>query len=494
VAEYSYLTVSARRDGRDGRVLLSGKRNVPAAWLFAFAGPQAAPVREARARARRRVERLRPGPRLAAVFDGFLGLLESLADDQWLLVDVTEMGDAGEAHRREALAIVAALDAPDADPRALDLEEWEVSDLELDDHGRDSSYLFFGGPEEEEYAWLRPPEAGDAAAIADVLRAMKGYTRLSGPVATARDLRFAFRHPAHAGVVFAVRIVEGELELSAHGSERAAEDPHDFESIAFGPLDDAGRLAAWAEHLAAHFSSLRLPSREEWAKGFHWWTSPGGAEFGERMKPYDADARALRDGVATRLANAVGEFLRWQWQTKPRAAFDLGALGHLSLERVEAPEWEPHFFASVRPGPADATWRAPDPGLLVPPSQQNAIVGEVLAALARSPEGWPVATTVRLFADRVEPPRFTSDGSPPRARTFEETPATIVFCGANLLVVTANGARLSFRFPVPPELGPSTPVFVSGWWTARSGDRFASVLRFGGRTLHFDNDGKLLGR
>jgi hypothetical protein len=87
---------------------------------------------------------------------------------------------------------------------------------------------------------------------------------------------------------------------------------------------------------------------------------------------------------------------------------------------------------------------------------------------------------------------FTAGFAPARGRTFEETPATLVFRGANLLIVMANSARVSFHFPVPADIGLHTPIFVSGWWEARSGDRFASMLRLGERVFQFDNDRKLI--
>jgi hypothetical protein len=81
---------------------------------------------------------------------------------------------------------------------------------------------------------------------------------------------------------------------------------------------------------------------------------------------------------------------------------------------------------------------------------------------------------------------------PARALDREETPATFVFVGAALIVVKAAGSRVSFHFPVPSDFDKNAQPFVSGWWTARSGDRFASVLRVGDRTWRCDTEGRLL--
>ena len=110
----------------------------------------------------------------------------------------------------------------------------------------------------------------------------------------------------------------------------------------------------------------------------------------------------------------------------------------------------------------DPTWRVPLPSHLLSPAAQTAIIDEVLAEGAQataSAEGWRLpwvrttlgswvavaAEPLALFVDRVEPERVTGGFLPARVCALEESRATITFRGANLLILTADGARVSFR-------------------------------------------------
>ena len=72
-----------------------------------------------------------------------------------------------------------------------------------------------------------------------------------------------------------------------------------------------------------------------------------------------------------------------------------------------------------------------------------------------------------------------------------EHPATILFVGANLLVLDAGGRRVSFKFPVQ-DISKADAAHVSGWWTTPAGTRAATVLRIGNRTWQFEPSGKLI--
>ncbi|MBN2197323.1 MAG: hypothetical protein JW751_31260 [Polyangiaceae bacterium] len=94
------------------------------------------------------------------------------------------------------------------------------------------------------------------------------------------------------------------------------------------------------------------------------------------------------------------------------------------------------------------------------------------AALCEAPELW----ARRLVQGEVD---------------FTEEPATIVFVGANLVVVSVGTERFTFKFPVE-GIARTDPARVSGWWTTPAGTRAATVLRIGSRTWRFDFGGKLV--
>jgi hypothetical protein len=94
------------------------------------------------------------------------------------------------------------------------------------------------------------------------------------------------------------------------------------------------------------------------------------------------------------------------------------------------------------------------------------------AALREAPELW----AKRLVQGEVD---------------FTEEPASIVFVGANLVVVSVGTERFTFKFPVE-GISKADPAFVSGWWTTPAGTRAATVLRIGSRTWRFDFEGRVV--
>jgi len=72
-----------------------------------------------------------------------------------------------------------------------------------------------------------------------------------------------------------------------------------------------------------------------------------------------------------------------------------------------------------------------------------------------------------------------------------EIAATIVFVGANMVVLDAGGRRVSFKFPVQ-DISTTDSAHVSGWWTTPAGTHAATVLRIGSRTWQFEPSGKLI--
>ncbi|MBN2196772.1 MAG: hypothetical protein JW751_28460 [Polyangiaceae bacterium] len=94
------------------------------------------------------------------------------------------------------------------------------------------------------------------------------------------------------------------------------------------------------------------------------------------------------------------------------------------------------------------------------------------AALREAPELW----ARRLVQGEVD---------------YTEEPASIVFVGANLVVVSVGTERFTFKFPVE-GIAKADPAHVSGWWTTPAGTRAASVLRIGERRWRFDFEGKLV--
>jgi hypothetical protein len=68
--------------------------------------------------------------------------------------------------------------------------------------------------------------------------------------------------------------------------------------------------------------------------------------------------------------------------------------------------------------------------------------------------------------------------------------ATIVFLGANLLTVEADGLRLTFRLPTN-LLDQSLPLSVTGWYGTPAGTRVATTLTNGPNVWRFDHRGEL---
>jgi len=72
-----------------------------------------------------------------------------------------------------------------------------------------------------------------------------------------------------------------------------------------------------------------------------------------------------------------------------------------------------------------------------------------------------------------------------------EVPAKITFLGRNIIVLDANGERVSFKLATA-GIASSSTAMVSGWWVTPAGTRSATVLRIGDRRWIFDFSGKLL--
>ncbi len=70
-------------------------------------------------------------------------------------------------------------------------------------------------------------------------------------------------------------------------------------------------------------------------------------------------------------------------------------------------------------------------------------------------------------------------------------PAKIVFLGENLIVLDANGERVSFKLATA-GIAKVSSVLVSGWWRTRAGTRSATVLQVGEQRWTFDFSGKLV--
>lgn len=68
-------------------------------------------------------------------------------------------------------------------------------------------------------------------------------------------------------------------------------------------------------------------------------------------------------------------------------------------------------------------------------------------------------------------------------------PATIVFAGAQLLMVEADGVRLTFRFDTK-ELDRSKPLQVARWYTSPAGTPGALQLVSGAQVWNFDERGQ----
>ncbi len=64
-------------------------------------------------------------------------------------------------------------------------------------------------------------------------------------------------------------------------------------------------------------------------------------------------------------------------------------------------------------------------------------------------------------------------------------PAKVVFVGAKLLVLEADGARITFHFDTS-KLDRSAPMSISGWFETPAGTRSATKLLNGPRTWTFD--------
>lgn len=522
MGEWTYLSTAAK--GKQGEALLGAKRHYPFAWALAFEpgggspeGKLVAPLDEANARAARRAAKIakRAGPKLRAVLDGFVSFISALKGES-LVYDASEIASAYGSARESLLEVTelaARFDARKGGISASALGEWGMFDPSGDDEQArsmlevDDVYLCFGSSMGQELAWLRPPEPDDTdrlRMIREVFRAA-GYVLTAGPEAQEGGIVLSFSHPRHRGVAF---LVDERFRFSAHEAGHVRDLRRRGEDQTYVSFSEEARspaqLAAWAGHVAEHFQLFTFP-RGRWANA--WWQDARAAEVGERMQPLDEDVVALRAGLGERLDRAIRDALRLRIRVGHAANVDLGPLGCLVLEPVVHPDWEPHVRATLHPSAGDPSWRNADPRSFVPPSVQQRIVAGWLDDLAgRAATGAVVLLAnedrpqLSLEAGRPAPERFVvreggrfHDLVPARALVNEEVEGRYVFVGAAMIIVATADTRTAFKLPVPADLDRSVPPRVSGFWTAKSGDRFASVLRIGSRAWRFDNDGRLLG-
>lgn len=514
MAEYSYLATRRLLGGE--RTLLSAKRRIAPMWALLFATNELdarrlrveASATDAAERLRRRTATLAgvAGPMLRSVIDGFVDCVTRSDASRWVL-DARELG-AYPHTDRELLNLLrwaerldggpddVALDEVDDDGAVERVERRGRVTYELTEEGVDGSYPLFGGSTDDTLPWLRPASPDDDRVLSLLRRAFAGFRVASPPTASEDAIRLQYTHPAHRDVRFFV-----DTNLAFWG-ERA-----DGARILFGPIEREAQLFAWAAHVGEHLQLLAFPPPgvQAW-----WWTCAGANGFSESISPLEEDLASFRRALGLKLAQAMMQ------RAGPRATLpgqrgpvDLGPLGCADFVHVTEPGWEPHVRAVLHRTRGDAFWHAPDPGVLAPPSMQHAEATAFLASLAEAAQagGAVVRATAEdatdviftIHADRIEPERFVVE---PRGRWDVTVPARrldstevrgeYAFVGSGLVIVVADGTRTAFKLPVPSDLDRSVAPMVSGFWTATSGERFASVLRVGQRVWRFDNMGRLL--
>jgi hypothetical protein len=109
-------------------------------------------------------------------------------------------------------------------------------------------------------------------------------------------------------------------------------------------------------------------------------------------------------------------------------------------------------------------------------------LAETLAEAAREP-GW---SSARARAEQAWNTRKMRGEVDERS-----TPATLVFVGANLVSVDADGERLTFKFDTS-EFDRGASIAVSGWFRTPAGTRRATRLHAGTKCWSFDPTGALV--
>jgi hypothetical protein len=72
-----------------------------------------------------------------------------------------------------------------------------------------------------------------------------------------------------------------------------------------------------------------------------------------------------------------------------------------------------------------------------------------------------------------------------------QSAATVIFVGPSLVLLEADGTRLTFRLDTG-SFDPAQPTLVSGWYRTAAGTRVATKLCNGSTTWTFDQQGWLI--
>jgi hypothetical protein len=117
--------------------------------------------------------------------------------------------------------------------------------------------------------------------------------------------------------------------------------------------------------------------------------------------------------------------------------------------------------------------------------------GALAAALPELAEELHTASTDATWVDAKEQAANLWRNRHTRGEVDDRScPATVVFVGANLVVVTADGERLTFRFDTN-TFDRTASLSVSGWIVTPAGTRRATRFTAGRTTWHFDPAGSL---
>lgn len=428
-----HVTLLAKGLFRD-QELLGVKGRLPLGWFLAF--ESSLRTSKGAELARSRASKIVAGPRLRIALDGFVALLEKHRGRVYI---DSELQDAELFEERYGAAkrFFADLDVEELGEHSLEYGDDGVLELEP---GCYATELFGYG----DYEWLYPQTEEDEEQEAAVQRAF-------------------------AGVSFEYQI------SAANDGWTIKAGGHSFQ----GHIDSEEKLTVWAAHLSRHLSILGRGTGRPWTQ------APNARAFWSAMEPFEPDRKALAERTRKRFIEAFAN-------QRPSFTIDIGELGHLHVERVGPPEWTNHLHAELRAGPGDASWRAPLPEYFVPYHEQEAIFESTLRSMvaeSRSATGASFGA-LELFSNILVPDRFDDQFVPAQRLSTEESPASIVFQGNAILVLSAAGQRVSFKLSLPP-IDRALPIVVSGWRIAPSGDRFATVLRIGTRRWQFDSAGVL---
>lgn len=467
MADYAYLRAAKSPTDLAGAPILARKYDIATAWLLCFAAdevaaPNVVACKRTTALARLRAVVIPPSAStLRALMIGLIGHLEA-ERCAYLVVDA----------RAIAIAPTELRDRIAAAPRISDEPPWELEEDDLGDD-EESVYVAFGEAPDGYPAWLRPPRDSDDDRLAMVAAAFADFARVGDPVVERDELVVTY---TRGKLVVAITIREGDFVLVAKRRSIVKRWQRSLWSMT---CRTSAQLAAWGRHLAEHGSLLEDVDDN----AYEWWTTRAGAAFLEKLPALPEDVAAITGELPALFLAAIAKFTARP--DLPPRTLDLGARGHLRLEHVRDPGLEPHVRATIARGAGDP-WFEPFRERVVPPAMQRALAAAFVAELATLDGG------VVVGPDRFEPERFVAGFVPPRMREDRETVGVYSFVGEKLIVITSEGARTTFKFDVPKDLDRKITPYVSGWWTANGGGRFASVLRIGDRTWRFDNEGKLL--